>query len=134
MMKRLVRLMRLSILALLLTAFSPALPMLAANPSITSTTITYATPSLTTNTITINGNNFNPKGVAPTVVLNGTTLTLNPGSTDTQIVATFSSSLPPGSFHLQMGQRLSWLSEPHRQQIVLSAPNKTQAFGLQEIC
>lgn len=68
-------------------------------PIITSATIRYGAPIPSTNQLTISGNFFNPKGSAPSVILAGTTLPVTSFS-NTTIVATFASSLPPGSYLL----------------------------------
>src|ERR1700685_4410004 len=75
-------------------------PLLAQAPAIANVKIAYGTPTASTNTITINGNFFYPKEVAPTAVLGVTPLTVNPGFTNTKIAATFPSSLAPGAYLL----------------------------------
>ena len=86
-----------SSLVLLAAIFLTALPLLAASPSVTSTTINYA---LTPNQITISGTNFMSGTTKPVVVLNGTTLTLI-SSSPTSIVADMPSpALAPGTYTL----------------------------------
>ena len=84
----------------LATVFFAASPLFAQVPTISSVKISYGIPTASTNTITISGNFFYPKAVAPTAVLGVTTLTVNPDFTNTKIVATFPSSLPPGAYLL----------------------------------
>src|SRR5580700_196233 len=84
----------------LATIFFAASPLLAQVPTISSVKISYGIPTASTNTMTISGNFFYPKAVAPTAVLGVTTLTVNPDFTNTKIVATFPSSLAPGAYLL----------------------------------
>jgi hypothetical protein len=75
-------------------------PLLAQAPAIANVKIAYGSPTASTSTITINGNFFYPKEIAPTAVLGVTPLTVNPGFTNTKIVATFPSSLAAGAYLL----------------------------------
>jgi hypothetical protein len=84
----------------LATIFFVSSPLFAQVPTMTSVKIAYGTPTASTNTITINGNFFYPKEIAPTAVLGVTPLTVNPGFTNTKIVGTFPSSLAPGAYLL----------------------------------
>ena len=84
----------------LATIFFAASPLLAQVPTISSVKISYGTPNASTNTITISGNFFYPKTIAPTAVLGVTPLTVNPDFTNTKIVATFPSSLAAGAYLL----------------------------------
>jgi hypothetical protein len=82
------------------TMFFAASPLLAQTPAITGVRIAYGIPTPSTNTITIIGNFFNPKGIAPTVVIGVTALTVTPGFTNTKIVATLPNSLAAGAYLL----------------------------------
>lgn len=84
----------------LATMFFAASPLLAQVPTITSVRIAYGIPTPSTNTITIIGNFFNPKGIAPSVVMGVTALTVNPSFTNTKIVATLPNSLAAGAYLL----------------------------------
>ena len=86
-----------SSLVLLAAMFLTALPLLAASPSVTSTTINYA---LNPNQITISGTNFLSGTTKPVVVLNGAPLTLI-SSTESTIVANMPSpALAAGTYTL----------------------------------
>jgi len=84
----------------LATMFFAASPLLAQVPTIASVRIAYGIPTPSTNTITIIGNFFNPKGIAPSVVMGVTALTVNPGFTNTKIVATLPNNLAAGAYLL----------------------------------
>lgn len=74
--------------------FAPLLATAASVPVVQSGTINYLT-----NAITLKGTNFQPGKAAPTVLFNGSGLTLTSFSS-TQIVATLPSGLTPGTFDL----------------------------------
>src|SRR5579863_7969548 len=65
-------------------------------PVVQSGTINYLT-----NVLTLSGSNFEPGKTAPTVLFNGTALTLASFS-NTQVVATLPAGLAPGTFNLNL--------------------------------
>ncbi len=73
-----------------------ALPLAAQTPTFTNATINY---SVSPNLLTITGNFFSKSGGAPTVVVNGQTLTLV-SWTNTTIVAKLPLNLNPGTYEL----------------------------------
>ena len=84
---------KLSLLFALLSA--PLFAIAASNtPVVQNGTINYLS-----NQITLVGSSFEPGKTAPTVLFNGQALTLTSFS-NTQIVATLPSALPPGTFNL----------------------------------